>query len=65
MPGGVLTKSAPLRHVVKAMFGDNLVVLIEELGAFMAYLAVDGRGEQPITQNLRIAVKGREALKGQ
>lgn len=62
MPGGVLTKSAPLRQVVKTVLGDNWVVVIEELGAFMAFLAVDGEGEQPITQNARIAVKGRQSL---
>lgn len=65
MPGGVITRTMPLRGVARAIFGDNWAILMEELGAFMAHLAADGQGEQPVTQNARIALKGRECLKNQ
>lgn len=62
MPGAVITKDMFLRGALKTVLGDRLAVLNEELGAFMTHLAADGDGEEPITQNARIASKGRERL---
>ena len=48
--------------VIAAMLGENWCIRNEELGAFMTYLAIDGKGEDSITENLRIVRKGRELL---
>lgn len=45
-----------------AAMGENWSVHIEELGAFMMYLALDGQGEEPLLLNARIVRRGRELL---
>ncbi|KAF2963300.1 hypothetical protein GQX73_g10277 [Xylaria multiplex] len=62
-PGGVATKEMTGSRTVASILGDNWCVRSEELGAFMAYLAVDGEGESSVIENARIARKGRELLK--
>lgn len=44
------------------LLGDNWAVRGDELGAFMTHLVVDGQAESPISENARIARKGRELL---
>lgn len=65
-PGGVVTKNMPAPGVIAgtlaAILGANWAIRIEELGAFMTYLAIDGNGEDPITETARMVVKGRELL---
>lgn len=46
-----------------AIMGENWSIRSEELGAFMTYLAIDGKEEQPVTENARIVRRGRELLK--
>ncbi|KAI1123030.1 hypothetical protein F5Y10DRAFT_286540 [Nemania abortiva] len=62
-PGGVATESIMGSRTVAAMLGENWCVRIEELGAFMTYLAIDGEGESSMIENAHIARKGRELLK--
>lgn len=47
---------------IGALLGENFSVKAQELGAFMAYLAVDGEGEEAVTENARIVRRGRELL---
>lgn len=70
MPGGVFGNGMTIPgtnrgypNVVTALLGENWCINIEELGAFMTYLAVDGQGEEPVSQNLRMVTRGRELLK--
>lgn len=46
------------------VMGENWSVKAQELGAFMTHLAVDGDGEERISENARIVRKGRELLEG-
>ncbi|KAI8945161.1 hypothetical protein F4801DRAFT_594378 [Xylaria longipes] len=62
-PGGVATKDIMGSRTVAAVLGENWCVLVEELGAFMTYLATDGEEEISVIQNARIVRKGRELLK--
>lgn len=48
-----------------ALAGENVSVRNEELAAFMTYLAISGKGECCISENLRIVTKGRELLDSQ
>jgi hypothetical protein len=65
-PGGVVTRNMPAPGVIAgtlaAILGGNWAIRVEELGAFMIYLAIDGQGEEPITETARMAAKGRELL---
>ncbi|KAJ8131561.1 hypothetical protein O1611_g2064 [Lasiodiplodia mahajangana] len=61
-PGGVATEKMTGSRTVAAILGENWCVRIEELGAFMTYLTVDGEGESTVIENARIARKGRELL---
>lgn len=67
-PGGVVPRKMTGNGVIGfvttlgAVMGENFSVRIEEVGAFMAYLAVNPKGEEPITLNARIVRKGRELL---
>ena len=45
-----------------AILGENWSIRIEELGAFMTYLAIDGSSEDCVVENARIVRKGREIL---
>ncbi|KAF7553548.1 hypothetical protein G7Z17_g3568 [Cylindrodendrum hubeiense] len=68
-PGGVVAKTIMGNGVVGVMtsmgaaMGENWSVRIDELGAFMTYLAIDGEGEDPLIENARIVRRGRELLK--
>ncbi|KAI0399441.1 hypothetical protein F4802DRAFT_589473 [Xylaria palmicola] len=64
-PGGVATESITGSRAVASMLGDNWCVMIEHLGTFMTYLALEAEEESPIIENTRIARKGRELLKSQ
>ncbi|KAH6970663.1 hypothetical protein BKA56DRAFT_496937 [Ilyonectria sp. MPI-CAGE-AT-0026] len=70
-PGGVVPKKVMGSGVLGmftamgAVMGENWSIRIDELGAFMTYLAIDGKGEDSITENARIVRKGRELLKSQ
>lgn len=48
--------------LIAAILGENWCVRIEELGAFMTYLAINGEGEDSVIENRRIVRKGRELL---
>ena len=65
-PGGVITKHWQLLGsavwIMAPILGENFCVHIEELGAFMTYLAIDGKGEEPISLNGRIVRRGKELL---
>ncbi|KAI1344453.1 hypothetical protein F5Y15DRAFT_112338 [Xylariaceae sp. FL0016] len=61
-PGGVVTDRWLAPGAVVGLLGDNWCIRVEELGAFMTYLAIDGGEEGSVTENLRIAQKGRELL---
>ena len=50
---------------ISAVFGENWSIRIDELGAFMAYLATDGKGEESLIENARIVRRGRELLESQ
>ncbi|KAM6522768.1 hypothetical protein FALCPG4_012383 [Fusarium falciforme] len=67
-PGGVVPKTmfgSGFLGIVTSLgtvMGENWSVHIEELGAFMMYLALDGQGEEPLLLNARIVRRGRELL---
>ncbi|KPM39541.1 hypothetical protein AK830_g7019 [Neonectria ditissima] len=67
-PGGVVTRRMMAMKmlapgIIAALFGENLCVMNEELGAFMTYLAIDGKGEEHLIENARIVRRGKELLK--
>ncbi|KAJ4328405.1 hypothetical protein N0V84_001088 [Fusarium piperis] len=70
-PGGVIPRTmfgSGLIGVLTSMgtvMGENWSVHIQELGAFMMYLALDGQGEEPLLLNARIVRRGRELLEQQ
>ena len=64
-PGGVVTPAWVVPGVFTTVLGENWCVLIEELGAFMTELAVNGEGEAALTENARIVRRGRELLDSQ
>ncbi|KAM5341451.1 hypothetical protein ACJ41O_014482 [Fusarium nematophilum] len=59
-PGGVANNM--VARAGASLLGENWCVRAEALAAFMAYLAIDDQGEDPITENARLAIKGRELL---
>jgi len=63
-PGGVAANKYPGTYTVASILGDNWCIRLEELGAYMTYLAVapDAEKEGLYIQNDRIAKKGREFL---
>ncbi|KAI1099541.1 hypothetical protein F4804DRAFT_337150 [Jackrogersella minutella] len=61
-PGGVVTKNMVVLGPFAAMLGENWCVRIQELGAYMTYLAINGEGEDHLIENARIVRKGRELL---
>ncbi|KAL0941716.1 nucleoside-diphosphate-sugar epimerase [Colletotrichum truncatum] len=71
-PGGVVPRnplSSGFVGIASAMggavMGENWSVRNEELGIFMAYLAINGADEEPISENARIVRRGRELLASQ
>ncbi|KAI1398863.1 hypothetical protein F4819DRAFT_489123 [Hypoxylon fuscum] len=70
-PGGVVPKKMMDGGVLGAItkvgvvLGENWSIRVDELGAFMTYLAIDGEGEELIIENARIVRKGRELLGSQ
>ncbi|KAI0201450.1 hypothetical protein F4808DRAFT_127248 [Astrocystis sublimbata] len=64
-PGGVATDSMIGSRALARITGENWFVQLEELSAFMTYLAIDGIEEASVIQNARIVRKGRELLKQQ
>ncbi|OTB12767.1 hypothetical protein K445DRAFT_304776 [Daldinia sp. EC12] len=61
-PGAVATENLLIPGIIAMVLGENLSVRVEELAAFMTYLAMDGRGEDSLIENTRIVRKGRELL---
>lgn len=67
-PGGIITRNIFDSGIVSVMtsasaaMGPNWAVKVQELAAFITYLAVDGGDESAITENRRIVMKGRELL---
>ncbi|KAI1803736.1 hypothetical protein F4811DRAFT_315927 [Daldinia bambusicola] len=61
-PGAVATKALIIPGIIATVLGENLSVRVEELAAFMTYIAIDGQGEDSLIENVRIARKGRELL---
>ncbi|KAI1347254.1 hypothetical protein F5Y01DRAFT_318901 [Xylaria sp. FL0043] len=64
-PGGVATETMMGSRTVASILGGNWCVRIEELGAFMTHLAINGEEEGPVIENAHIVRKGRELLKPQ
>ncbi|KAI1370215.1 hypothetical protein F4677DRAFT_458035 [Hypoxylon crocopeplum] len=72
-PGGVVAEKARgmlgvisvISSMVGAVLGENWGLRNDELGAFMTYLAIDGKGEDSIIESARIVRKGRELLESQ
>ncbi|KAI5464442.1 hypothetical protein BGZ63DRAFT_401394 [Mariannaea sp. PMI_226] len=70
-PGGVVAKTITgggmvgLLTSMSTIMGENWAIRIDELGAFMTYLAVDGEGEDSIIENARVVNRGRELLEQQ
>ncbi|KAI2615198.1 hypothetical protein GGR54DRAFT_301675 [Hypoxylon sp. NC1633] len=70
-PGGVVPRKGTGGGMVGflttlfASLGENWSVRNEELGAFMTYLAIDGKGEDSTIENAGIVRKGREVLRAQ
>ncbi|KAI1433786.1 hypothetical protein GGR50DRAFT_464697 [Xylaria sp. CBS 124048] len=64
-PGAVGTETMLGTRMASAIMGSNWSVLIEEVGAFMTYLVVDGAGESAVVENGRIVQRGREILQSQ
>ncbi|KAI1746984.1 hypothetical protein F4782DRAFT_468927 [Xylaria castorea] len=62
-PGAVAIDSIMGSRTVASILGEKWCVQIEELGAFMTYLAIDGEEESSVIQNALIVRKGRELLK--
>ena len=66
-PGGVVAKD-PLKGIFTfltttgVILGKNWSVRVEELGAYMTYLAMGGEEEQSLINNARIVRKGRQTL---
>ncbi|KAI1363208.1 hypothetical protein F5Y08DRAFT_252088 [Xylaria arbuscula] len=61
-PGGVATEAMIGSRTLASVLGENWLVRIEELGAFMVHLAIDGE-EGAVVENSRVVRKGRELLK--
>ena len=61
-PGGVATKSWIAPSLAATIFGENMCVRVEELGAYMTYAAVEGEAEESLVENVRVSRKGRELL---
>ncbi|KAI1472389.1 uncharacterized protein F4812DRAFT_408725 [Daldinia caldariorum] len=61
-PGGVATKGLMIPGIIATILGENWSVRVEELAAFMTYLAIDGQGEDSLIENARIVRKGRNLL---
>lgn len=57
-----MTRNWYFPDVVAGVLGQNLAIRIQELGAFMAYLATGGEEEGIVIYNARIVEKGRELL---
>ncbi|KAI0151879.1 hypothetical protein F4776DRAFT_28 [Hypoxylon sp. NC0597] len=70
-PGGVVSKRLMdggvlgILTAIGTVLGENWSVRLEELGAFMVYLAIDGRGEDHVVENARIVRGGRVLLESQ
>jgi hypothetical protein len=61
-PGGVFSKTS-FSSGLMLMLGKDWVVYDDELGAFMADLAIHGDEKESLIMNRRIVDKGRELLK--
>lgn len=68
-PGGVAPKTwlgggamGVLNGMAGLVLGKDWTVRVDELGAFMGYLAISGEGEEAVIENERIARRGRELL---
>ena len=61
-PGGVLTKEMFARQCSGEVLGQNWSVKIEELAAYMTYLAIGGDENDTIIDNARIVEKGKALL---
>ncbi|KAJ3533287.1 hypothetical protein NM208_g8050 [Fusarium decemcellulare] len=64
-PAGVLTKNMMAPGVIGALMGENWSIQMEELGAFVTYLVVDGQEEDSVIENARMVRRGRELLEMQ
>ncbi|KAF4975766.1 hypothetical protein FZEAL_7482 [Fusarium zealandicum] len=61
-PGLIVSKNVVFPTIVAGVLGENLSIRVEELGAFMTYLAVDGEGEDSTIENTGLTRKGKELL---
>jgi hypothetical protein len=65
-PGGVVARKNANGGFVNLLtglgsgLGENWSVKIQELGAFMTYLVVNGKGEESLIENARIVRRGKE-----
>jgi hypothetical protein len=70
-PGGIVPKKVRAGGMtgvatrMGAVLGENWSIRLEELGAFMTYIASNGKGEESISENARIVRRGRELLESQ
>ncbi|KAI9044356.1 putative nucleoside-diphosphate-sugar epimerase [Aspergillus affinis] len=67
-PGGVVPRQIGaggwlyMITPIGALLGENWSVKVQELGAFMTHLVIDGADEEAVSENARIVRKGRELL---
>jgi len=61
-PGGVLTRDQWALPLVSALLGRTWSIRIQELGAYMTYLAVGGDESDCIVLNPRIVEVGKRQL---
>ncbi|KAL8380770.1 hypothetical protein RB595_005180 [Gaeumannomyces hyphopodioides] len=59
-PGGVLPKDTIATSVLGLVIGKNWSVRVEEVGAFVAYLAIHGSKDRNFFENEDILKKGRQ-----
>jgi hypothetical protein len=61
-PGGVYSNASFATGILTAITGDGWFIGGDELGAFMADLAIKGEEEETVILNPRLVAKGKELL---
>lgn len=63
-PGGVLPKDTIATSVLGLVIGKNWSIRVEELGTFLAYLAVHGSKHRTFFENEDILIKAQQLRQG-